>query len=325
MGMTMGSFFAFLYTQWFITPPVPRKQLKGQTVIVTGANVGLGLEAARHIARNKASKVIIAVRTVSKGEEAKKDIEATTSCGPGVVEVWPLDLTKYDSVKAFAERAQKLERLDAVIENAGIVGGGPFTMAEQDEMVITTNVVCTFLLALMLLPKMRETAAKFRTLPRLAIVSSEVHMWTDIPERVNPRLFEALSDKKKAAMKERYQVSKLLEVFYVRELVQHTKKDVVINLINPGLCHTSLNRSGGMGFEVMKYLLGARSAEEGGRTLVAGIEAGEETHGEYMNVSKVDKCGPFVYSDEGIKTQKRVYEELNEKLERILPGVTSVI
>lgn len=64
-------------------------------------------------------KVILAVCTLSKGEQAKGAIEASVS-RKGVVEVWPLDLESYDSVKAFASRAEGLPCLDIVNENPGV-------------------------------------------------------------------------------------------------------------------------------------------------------------------------------------------------------------
>ena len=109
----------FFYSQFFITPPVPSQDCTGKTIIVTGANVGLGKEAARHYVRLNAEKVILACRSLEKGETAKKDIEATAK-RTGVIEVWPLDLSTYQSVKDFAERAKTLRRLDSIVENAGI-------------------------------------------------------------------------------------------------------------------------------------------------------------------------------------------------------------
>lgn len=64
----------------------------------TGANIGLGKEAARHFVQLNAAKVIIACRSVEKGENAKQDIESTTG-RKGVVDVWQLDLQSYDSVR----------------------------------------------------------------------------------------------------------------------------------------------------------------------------------------------------------------------------------
>ena len=109
----------FFYNQLFVTPPVPSTDCTSKTIIVTGANVGLGKEAARHYVRLNAEKVILACRSLDKGEAAKKDIEATTG-RKGVIEVWQLDLSSYQSVKQFAERAKTLRRLDSVVENAGI-------------------------------------------------------------------------------------------------------------------------------------------------------------------------------------------------------------
>ena len=66
-----------------------------------------------------AEKVILACRSLERGEAAKKDIEATTK-RTGAAEVWQLDLGSYASVKAFAERVKTLKRLDSIVENAGI-------------------------------------------------------------------------------------------------------------------------------------------------------------------------------------------------------------
>lgn len=197
-----GSFGSFLYSQFFVTPPYPTYDFSGQTAIVTGSNVGLGLEAARHITRLNASKVILAVRNTEKGEKARASIEKSTG-RTGVVEVWSLDLSSYQSVKEFVKRAEGLSRLDVMLENAGIAAD-KFSLSEGSESTITTNVISTFLLALMILPKLHETASKHNTIPRLTIVSSEVHHWTQLPEKASPSIFDKLSDKETADMKSRY-------------------------------------------------------------------------------------------------------------------------
>lgn len=191
----------FLYRQLFVKPPYPEHDLTGQTIIVTGSNVGLGMEAARHFVRMNAEKVILAVRSVEKGEKAKASIEESTG-RQGVAEVWSLDLASYDSVKHFVRRAEGLKRLDAVVENAGIATR-KYERAEDNEATVTVNVVSTFLLALMILPKLRETATKYNVTPRLTIVSSEVHMFTDFPERNSPNIFHTLDDKATADMDDR--------------------------------------------------------------------------------------------------------------------------
>lgn len=192
----------FLYNQLIVSLPYPTGDHSGQTIIVTGANVGLGLEAARHFTRLNARKVVLGVRNLEKGEAAKKSIEETTK-RKGVVEVWQLDLTSYESTKQFVKRAEALERLDTVVENAGIATA-EYRVAEDNEATITTNVVSTYLLGLMILPKLRETGTKFNITSHLVIVSSEVHARSTFPERSSANIFKTLNDKETANMADRY-------------------------------------------------------------------------------------------------------------------------
>ena len=198
----MSGFLDFFYSQFFEYLPYPKQSFSGQTIIVTGSNTGLGLEAARHITRLDAAKVILAVRSIPRGEAAQKSIETSTN-RKGAVEVWNLDLGSYASVKDFAKKVEGLDRLDAVIENAGIARQ-VWSVLEDNESTITTNVVSTFLLGLLLLPKLRETGQKFNITPHLAVTSSAVHAWTPLNERKSKSIFDALNDKETANMKERY-------------------------------------------------------------------------------------------------------------------------
>jgi retinol dehydrogenase-12 len=88
---SLSTFRDFIYHQLLTRLPYPETDFSGKTVIVTGANIGLGLEAARHFSRLNAKRVILAVRSASKGEAAKQDIEASTK--KNNVEVWELDLS----------------------------------------------------------------------------------------------------------------------------------------------------------------------------------------------------------------------------------------
>ncbi len=202
----MGWFASFLYSQFFVTPPKPTKDFTGQTIIVTGANTGLGLEAARHISRLNASLVILGVRNLSKGAAAKESILESTNQPSRSIEVWELDLSSFDSVKAFAAKANQLRRLDGILENAGIMTKN-FKLVEGYESTITVNVISTFLLALLILPKLKESASKFNIQPRLSIVASDVHFLVKFPERYSEDIFDALNNEKTADMgMERYAV-----------------------------------------------------------------------------------------------------------------------
>jgi NAD(P)-dependent dehydrogenase (short-subunit alcohol dehydrogenase family) len=143
----------------------------GGTYIVTGANTGLGLEAARHLVQLGAAKVIMGVRNVTAGEEARADIQETTGIS-NVAEVWALDLSSYLSVKAFANRAiEELDRIDALIENAA-VAMSKRVLAEGHTLPVTVNVYSTFLLGVLLLPKMSESSKRYSITSHLSIVTS---------------------------------------------------------------------------------------------------------------------------------------------------------
>lgn len=91
-------------------------------------------------------------------------------------------------------------------------------------------------------------------------------------------------------MRCRYQVSKLLQVYPARELAarakQSGKSTVIINYLNPGLCHSDLARDSGWFLYFMKLFL-ARTTEHGSRSLVHAAHAGEETNGQYLSDCKV--------------------------------------
>lgn len=200
---SIGAFLAhYLHAQMIARLPYPTKTFQDQTIIVTGSNIGLGLEAARHFVRLDAAKVILAVRNLEKGDAAKKSIIASEKKPDSTVEVWELDLASYASTIAFAERAKKLERLDVVVENAGIYMV-EFEIAEDNESTITVNNISTFLLGLLLLPKLRESSVTYKKETVLTFTGSFVHFLTKFPEREAGEIFDELGIKEKANMQDR--------------------------------------------------------------------------------------------------------------------------
>jgi hypothetical protein len=191
---------SFFHSQ-FIPLPTPTKSYADQTIIVTGSNIGLGLEAARHFVRLSAAKVILAVRSPSKGAAAARSIANSTG-RTGVVEVWDLDLSSYASVLAFADRAAQLDRLDVLVSNAGIVTY-EFVMAEGNESTITVNVLGGMLLGILLLPKLRETAVREKKETVLSFTGSFVHFMTEFPERKTETILAHLAIKEEARMQDR--------------------------------------------------------------------------------------------------------------------------
>ncbi|KAK9364653.1 NAD(P)-binding protein [Lipomyces kononenkoae] len=275
-GDMSPAFFArFVSRQPFAKLPKPTASFAGKTVIVTGSNVGLGLEASRHIINLGASKLIIA-----------------------------LDLSSYASVKAFAARAiRELPRLDVLLENAR-VATGKWQFAEDNELMLAVNVVSTFLLAFLLLPKMKAAA-------------NDSHFFVDFRERSAPEgIFNHMNVKENMNVMDRYPTSKLLEVYVVREMAARGGENypvVTINMVNPGLCESELAREGILQVRVMKFFL-ARTTEAGSRTLVHRDNT--------LDRCKVESVATIVLNSEGQKAQQRIWDELMAKLQKIEPGIS---
>ncbi|GKT40779.1 short chain dehydrogenase atnD [Colletotrichum spaethianum] len=314
----------FLRSQ-FKTLPYPSEDCAGRTVIVTGSNVGLGLEAARHFVRLNAAKVILAVRSTDKGEAAKTDIELTTG-RRGVLEVWPLDQASFDSVKEFAARADKLPRLDCVVLNASIATVKRVD-AEGWESQITVNVLSTFLLSMKLMPVLRRTGKTHNVTPKIVIVASEASQMAKFHERNAEDIYKALNTNK--SLKDRYNTTKLMQVILARQMAiaadASGKGRVQVTTLNPGLCATALFRNIPFPLTIIVKVglkLLARSAEVGSRCLLAAAFAGEEAHGRYMSDCVVTKFPKLMQGEEGEQMQGRLWEETVELLNGVDPGVS---
>jgi NAD(P)-dependent dehydrogenase (short-subunit alcohol dehydrogenase family) len=281
-------FLGFFYRQLSDKPsPTPTSiSLAGQTAIVTGSNVGLGLEAARQLIEHKLSRLILAVRSSQNGESAK--IELQKKHPECAVEVWELDQNSFASVTAFAKRANGLDRLDLVVLNAGVMKRKYVQSASGHELHLQVNYLATALLTLSLLPALKKTAKLAGRPSHMTVVTSELHMWTSFKQRSAPNLFHKLDDKA-AFSPDHYNVSKLLGVLWAQELASRTPStEVVINTVNPGLCWSSLHRDDeNFGFRVFKHMC-AWSSEQGAYCIVdAAIAKQAESHGCYLSEQKV--------------------------------------
>lgn len=268
----------------FIALPIPQAtpDLAKQTIVVTGSNTGLGLEASRHLLRLGVGQLIMAVRDVNKGEKAKVELLESTKRLPDSVEVWHLDMEDYNSVKAFAHRASTtLSRLDAVLANAGILAG-KFSLSNGIEKTIAVNVVSTYLLFLLLLPKLRESPAT----GRFVVPNSALHYLApvkDLETGSNNSIFSRLNDATDVDMLARYTVSKLLVIYVTRELASRIKlsgkQPVIVNTPNPSYCKSDLMRNSPSPGPP-DFL--ARSTEMGSRALVHGLLADAKSSGQYL-------------------------------------------
>ncbi|KAJ5587006.1 3-oxoacyl-reductase [Penicillium hispanicum] len=307
-------FVGSLYRQVFIRPgPLPEDlDLSGQTILVTGATSGIGLEVAEQCVRLQAGHVILAVRNTRKGEEVKQKILRSNSTSTKtLVDVWELDLESPESVLAFGRQAQRaLDLLDIALLNAAVFLFS-WTAAQSTglESSIQVNQVLNGMLSLLLLPVLKKSPVQL------------VHMWTTFREPAKGTVLQDLSKQESYDPWNQYFRSKLLNVFWARELAEHTSsQDVIINMVNPGSVNTSLHRDGSKLVQAYDRIVG-RTVEEAARMLIsAAVVHGVETHGEYLSEDRVTKSSAYVRSDKGALMQTRIWDETLQVLRQLMPS-----
>ncbi|KUJ59339.1 short-chain dehydrogenase [Flavobacteriaceae bacterium CRH] len=204
----------------------------GKTVIVTGANTGIGFETALALYKAGAN-VTIACRNKDKAEEAINKMYAIG--GKGTLEIGILDLTNLKAIKTFADDFKsKHSKLDILINNAGVMMPPATTTNDGFELQFGVNFFGHFALTAHLFPLLKETPNA-----RIMTLSSGAATLVDGIDFENLRL-----EKPYDAQRE-YGVSKLANVLFAFELhkkLQALKSTIISLAAHPGVVYTDLQR-----------------------------------------------------------------------------------
>lgn len=202
---------------------LPDVDMSGRTVVITGANAGIGKETAVGLA-SMGADVVMTARDPRKGREALEEVRARS--GSNRVEVADLDLASLDSVRTFAERfLTDHDRLDVLVNNAGLISDRRVETADGFEQMFGVNHLGHFLLTNLLTERLRESAPS-----RVVVVSSLAHRvalggmrFDDLESRERFRSFTA------------YGRSKLANLLFTRELARRLAPfGVTVNAVHPG-------------------------------------------------------------------------------------------
>ncbi|XP_033499513.1 retinol dehydrogenase 14 [Epinephelus lanceolatus] len=205
--------------------------MNGKTVIVTGANSGIGRATAAGIVKLQ-GRVIMACRDLSRAEEAAREIRQETRADSAQLVVKQLDLASLTSVHTFCQDIIKEEpRLDVLINNAGIYQC-PYTKTEDGfEMQFGVNHLGHFLLTNLLLDLLKQSAPS-----RIVVVSSKLYKHGHIN-------FEDLNSEQSYNKAFAYSRSKLANLLFTCELAQRLEgSGVTVNALTPGIVRTNLGR-----------------------------------------------------------------------------------
>ncbi|MGW0507517.1 SDR family NAD(P)-dependent oxidoreductase [Micromonospora sp. NPDC003241] len=200
---------------------------RGRVAVVTGANTGLGYETAKALAERGAS-VVLAVRDVDKGEQAAARMT-------GDVTVQALDLTSLDSVRTAAEQLRsRLDRIDLLINNAGVMYTPKRTTRDGFELQFGTNHLGHFALTGLLLDLMLPVPGS-----RVVTVSSTGH-------RIRADIhFDDLHWERSYGRAAAYGQSKLANLMFTYELQRRLAPHgtTVAVAAHPGMSSTELARN----------------------------------------------------------------------------------
>ncbi|XP_035686451.1 retinol dehydrogenase 12-like isoform X2 [Branchiostoma floridae] len=204
-------------------------RLDGKTVIITGANTGIGKETARDLAA-RGARVILACRDLTKAKTAAAEIRKSTGNGNIVIE--QLDLASLASVRTFATIINEREpNVNILVNNAGVMMCPQWKTEDGFEMQFGTNHLGHFLLTNLLLDKLKKSAPS-----RVVIVSARLYDGGKIN-------FDDINAERSYSPFGAYCQSKLANVLFMRELAQRLEgTGVTANALHPGVMNTELGR-----------------------------------------------------------------------------------
>ncbi|WP_167153396.1 oxidoreductase [Streptomyces sp. MBT27] len=212
-------------TQGWSAQDIPDQS--GRTAVVTGANSGIGLVTARELAR-RGARVVLACRSEARGREAEERVRSEVP--DARAEFRPLDLADLGSVRDFAAELP-YERLDLLINNAGVMALPYGRTADGFETQFGVNHLGHFALTGLLLPRLRAAAAA-----RVVSVSSGMHALGNVDLR-------DLNSERRYRRWVAYGRSKSANLLFIHELARRlgaAGSDVVAAAAHPGYAATNL-------------------------------------------------------------------------------------
>lgn len=276
--------------------------MKGKTAVVTGASSGIGLETARALAAQGA-RVLMVVRNEQRGNDAIAKIRTTVP--DAKLELVLADLYSLAEVrKAGAELRKRIDKLDVLVNNAGLIHSQRELTVDGFERTFALNHLAAFLLTYELRELLAASAPS-----RVVTVSSFGHKfarfeWDDL-HTMNYWKGETAV----------YGASKLCNIWFAKESARRlASKRITSNALHPGAVASNFGASGGAMFKygsrlVKPFLL---TVEKGARTSIflASSPEVEGVTGEYFTKCKIKTPSKRARDD----ASARKLWELSEKL-----------
>ncbi len=254
--------------------------LNGKTYLITGGNQGLGFETAKYLGA-KGANLILACRSMNKAEAARDELKRQFK---GNVDLVQLDLSDLASVRKAADEIHKrFDKLDALINNAGIMQCPPLKTKDGFEMQVGTNHLGHFLLSGLLLDLVEAASGRIVTLTSVANRSGELN-------------FDDYMSEKNYSPTGAYVQAKLSNLLFAFELDRRLKQNgssAISIACHPGYSNTNLQNSGPAGMLNLIYKivnpLFAQPPAQGAQPTVLAAAGNEAKRGAYYGPQKMNE------------------------------------
>jgi NAD(P)-dependent dehydrogenase (short-subunit alcohol dehydrogenase family) len=294
---------------------IPSQQ--GKTILITGANSGLGLEATK-VLSSKGAHIVMTARNLKSGNEAISLIKKENA--DAKLDLMQLDLSDFASIHKFSEEFHnKYKQLDVLINNAGVMFPVKRELTKQKfEVQFGTNHLGHFLLTGLLLDILKSTPNS-----RIAIQSSGQHK----AKMGKPDIyFDDLNFDKGYNKHIAYAQSKLANLLFTYELDRHLKAnkiDITVASAHPGYTKTNLVRHTGFIVQAIITNILAQKVEMGTLPILRAATDTSVTGGEYFGPTKMSEMRGY---PELVKSSDKSYDkELAGKLWKVSEKLTQII
>jgi len=293
---------------------IPSQQ--GKTILITGANSGLGLEATK-VLSSKGAHVVMTARNLKSGNEAISLIKKENANAK--LDLMQLDLSDFASIHKFSEEFHhKYKQLDLLINNAGVMFPIKRELTKQKfEIQFGTNHLGHFLLTGLFLDILKSTPNS-----RIAIQSSGQHK----AKMGKPDIhFDDLNFDKGYNKYIAYAQSKLANLLFAYELdrrLKANKIDITVVAAHPGYTKTNLVRHSGFFVQAIITNILAQKVEMGTLPILRAATDTSVTGGEYFGPTKMNEMRGY---PELVKSSDKSYDKkLAGKLWKVSEKLTQI-
>lgn len=287
----------------------------GKTILITGANSGLGFQATK-VLSNKGAHIIMTARNLQKGKEA---LEAIKKESPNAkLDLMQLDLADFHSIRKFSEEFHsKYSKLDVLVNNAGVMNPPKREVTKQNfEVQFGTNHLGHFLLTGLLLDILKNTPNS-----RISVQSSIVHKTESMKPDIH---FDDLNFEKSYNRDQAYAQSKLANLLFAYELDRRLKANninTIVTAAHPGYTKTNLQANSGFLMSVILNNILAQNVTIGTLPILRAATEENLKGGEYFGPTKTMEMRGY---PELVKSSDKSYDkDLAKKLWEVSEKLTN--